>query len=99
MADPLLIVAGIAGMSRFAETVFHALIKYSKSVIHAKTTVQNLATDVRNLSGLLQNLSLLSAALEEFGGRLVAFQGSQVALWRQTLSKIEKVAEKAERDF
>ena len=99
MADPLSIAASIAGLSQLAETVFHALLKYSKSVINAKTMVQNLAKEVRNVSGLLQNLSLLSADLEASEDKLLAFQDSQVVLWRQTLSKIEKVVDKADQDF
>jgi hypothetical protein len=100
MADPLSIAASIAGLASFAGSVFLSLIEYAKSVNDAKNMISNLATEMRNLSGLLQNLSLLTSELEKCGMKsVVAFQKCQVTLWTETISKIEKKVDKANKDF
>jgi hypothetical protein len=94
------LAAGIDGLTQLAGSVFHSLIKYAQPANSAKGMANKLATELRNLSGLLLNLSLLTGQLEDSGMTpMVAFQESQFALWKDTISKIEKKVDQGSKDF
>ncbi|RKK24883.1 hypothetical protein BFJ65_g2805 [Fusarium oxysporum f. sp. cepae] len=78
VADPLSILASIAGLVALADLIFRSGTKYVKSYRGASTEVGNLIREIRSLSVILHNLSLVAFDLEETEPTAAVHESSSV---------------------
>ncbi|KAH6890691.1 hypothetical protein B0T10DRAFT_325065 [Thelonectria olida] len=98
MADPLSIIASVAGIISLADVVFARIYKYAKAAGSAQKDVRDLAEEVKTVRDLLCALSSLVSRLDA-APVITTFNLSYVKSCQETLQQIEDGLSKAQTDF